>query len=414
MTGVSLLVLLILLLLLTSSTPSAASPSMPPSFNLSHYLLSPISDDLVNHPHRSDSQPKYSPFFKDVLKEIAARERWDLEELSVSKLDVKKAKLGDLQRYEFRVRFGKSEFVFKLLDQVSRWKRFEQPENELGFEDLVSKVTSKAAVLGTLKIQGPFHLRLAGDHQLKLFLPLNNSFSGLKDILVGEGITVEVTGAEAVSLLHTTSASSSLERSDSRYFWPSSCMAWPPIRLVGSATVVAYRNRNPEAFIKTVLLSNRTVELLPEKCYDRRMFQMWDRDSYISSLSTRISLLERVLQTFLGHKTDKNVSLGFVKVKITASFVFRFQLELERVIQSNDPYWSTLAEWRTKPTVELAWFEVVGRLDREVLKPLSVKKIRPFIDADSKAWSNLMSNISFTKFPSILVPQEALTLDVKW
>ena len=110
-----------------------------------------------------------------MLKEIGSREKWDLQEFSVSKLDVKKAKLGDLQRYEFRVRFGKSEFVFKLLDQVSRWKRFEQLENELGFEDLVNKITSKAAVLGTLKIQGPFHLRLAGDHQLKLFLPVNSS-----------------------------------------------------------------------------------------------------------------------------------------------------------------------------------------------------------------------------------------------
>lgn len=250
---------------------------------------------------------------------------------------------------------------------------------------------------------------------------VNNSFPGLKHILVGEGITIEVTGAEEVSIFHSTdlrktvngSAFSSLERSNFGY-WPSLCMAWPSIRVVGSATVVAYKTRNPEAHIETVFSSNQTVKLLPEKCYDSRIYQKWDRGFPINSLSTRIALLERVLQTFLGRKMYQNASSGSVKVNIIASSIFRFQLELERLIHSNDTYWSTLAEWRTKPTVERIAFEVVGRLEEEVLKPMTIKKIRPFVEVDSKTWSSLMSNISFTKFPSILVPQEALTLDVKW
>lgn len=106
------------------------------------------------------------------MKEIALREKWDLGDIRVSKLDVKKAKFGDLQRYEFRVRFGKSEFVFKLLDQVSGWKRFEKVGNESDFQELVSEISSRASVLDSFKIQGPFHLRVVGDHQLTLVLPV--------------------------------------------------------------------------------------------------------------------------------------------------------------------------------------------------------------------------------------------------
>lgn len=232
---------------------------------------------------------------------------------------------------------------------------------------------------------------------------------------------MKVIGAEEVSLFHSKdlrkkyngSALSRLERSELGYFWPTLCRAWPPIWVAGSATVVAYRTQSPEAFIETAFLSNRTVELLPGKCYSRRIYQVGARVSPINFLTTRIALLERVLQTFVGHKSSQNASLSSVKVKIVASSMFRFQMELERDIHGNDTYWSAVAEWRTRPTVERLWFEVVGRLEAEVMKPLTIKKVRLF-EVDSKALSNLFSNVSFTKFPSFLVPQAALTLDVKW
>ena len=73
-----------------------------------------------------------------------------------------------------------------------------------------------------------------------------------------------------------------------------------------------------------------------------------------------------------------------------------------------------MEEWRTRPTVEHVWFEVLARIERKRLKPLAVKKIKPFIGVDSSAWSNLMANMSFTKLSSVLVSPEALTLDVNW
>lgn len=411
----TLLSLILYFLKLTS-----LSHAFSPPFNISRFLY-PISNDVDLDLHHQQPSHFPFPFLKGLLKQIALTEKWNLEDIRVSKLDVRKAKFGDLQRFEFRVQFGKSEFVFKLLDQVSGWKRFEKLVNGSDFNDLVSEISSKRAVLDSFKIQGPFHLRVAGDHRLTLLLPLNNSFPGVKRILVGQGISVEVKGAEEISLSHSTdlhktvngSASTRALRNDFGY-WPSLCVAWLPIRVVGSATVVAYRTRNPEARIETVFSSDQTVKLLPEKCYDSRIYQKWDRVLPINFLSTRIALLERVLQTFLGRRMNQNASSGSVKVKIIATSIFRFQLELERDIHRNDTYWRTLADWRTKPTVERVWFEVVGRLEGQDLKPVTIKKIRPFSEVESKAWSSLMSNVSFTKFPSVLVPQEALTLDVKW
>lgn len=124
--------------------------------------------------------------------------------------------------------------------------------------------------------------------------------------------------------------------------------------------------------------------------------------------------MEKLLKRFLGNKTDQNTGSGFLKANIKASPVVRFKMELERDIRSNGTSQGTLPEWRTRLSTERVWFEVVARIEGERLKPLTIKKVRPFIEVDSSAWSNLMSNISFTKFPSALVPPEALTLDVKW
>lgn len=124
--------------------------------------------------------------------------------------------------------------------------------------------------------------------------------------------------------------------------------------------------------------------------------------------------MEKLLRSFLGDKIDQNTTSGFLKASIKASTVVRFKMELERDIRSNDTAQGTLAEWRTRPSVERVWFEIVARIEGETLKPLAIKKVRPLIEVDSSAWSNLMSNMSFTKFPSVLVPPEALTLDVKW
>ncbi|KAL0017307.1 hypothetical protein SO802_004376 [Lithocarpus litseifolius] len=360
-------------------------------------------------------------FLQDVLKAISLKQKWDLEDVKVSKLDLRKVRFGSASRVEFRVGFGKSKWVIKRSEdeeqEVGSWKKFRNEKSDFG--SLVTEIGSLMGVLNTFKMDGPFELLVGGDHQLSLLLPMNISHNGLKRILVGEGITVEVRRAQEVSLIHSSglgipvnrSVAINKEKIEFWPFWQSMCIPLLPIQVLGAASVVAYRTRNPDAYIKTTFISKDTIELLPEKCYNSHVYK--ERAWPIDFLSSRIALLERVLKSFLGDRIRQNRS-GFLKTKIKASAIIRFPLELERDIRSNDILHVNLAEWRTRPNVERMWFEVMARVEAETLRPLLVKKVNPFIGVDSVSWSNLMSNVSFTNLRSVLVPPEALTLDVKW
>lgn len=364
--------------------------------------------------------PNRPSFLEDVLKGIAEREKWELQDLRVSKLDVKKSKFGTLRKYEFRIRIGKTEFVFMMADEISQWKSFQfHDKNESDFESLVKEIGSKAT-LDVLKVQGPFELYVAGDDYLSLNLPLNSSYTGLKKILVGEGITVEVKGADEISMFNISDLlklvnGSILTKSGSGqfgYMSQSSCIPLLPVHVRGAASVLAYITRNPDLRIETAFVSRRSIKLLSEKCYTRYIYRK--QSSYDDFLSQKITLLEKVLRRFLGGKTSQTARFNVLKVKVKDLILFRFQLELERGIHNDDTYWTTLGEWRTRPAVERSWFEVTAKFEAEVLKPRLIKKVRPFIEVDSSSWSNLMSNMSFTKISSFLVPPEPLTLDVRW
>lgn len=247
---------------------------------------------------------------------------------------------------------------------------------------------------------------------------MNASFDGLKHIYIREGITAEIKGAKEVSLscsIDPHGVVNGSATSSFGYFKPSVCMALPYMRIVGSATVVAFRTRNPEAHIETRFLSKRVLELQPEKCYSQNFYRRWQHPS-IDSLSASMTLLDKFMQRFVGEKMNKiaGSGSGSLSANIIASSLFRFQLEVERDIHSNDPQWSKIPEWRTKPTVEHMLFEVVARIEADVLKPLIVAKIQTSIEVDTRSWRYLMANVSFPNFPSIIVPQEALTLGMKW
>ncbi|CAN4092777.1 unnamed protein product [Withania somnifera] len=377
----------------------ANSSTLP--FNISHFLYPRMSYE--EYPRLSPSRPS---FLEDVLMGIAEREKWDLQDLRISKLDVKKAKFGTLRKYEFRVRIGKTEFVFMMADEISLWKSFHfHNKNESDFESFVKEIGSKAT-MDVLKIQGPFELYTTRDDYLSLTLPLNSSYTGLKKILVSEGITIEVKGADEISMFNIADLlklvnGSILTKSGSNqfgYMSQSSCIPLLPVHVRGHASVLAYITRNPDLRFETAFVSRRSIKLLSEKCYTRHIYRKWS--PFNDFLSQKITLLEKVLRRFLGGKTSQIARFDLLKVKVKDLILFRFQLELERGIQNNDTYWTTLG--------------ITARFEAEVLKPHLIKKVRPFIEVDSSSWSNLMSNISFTKISSFLVPPEPLTLDVRW
>ncbi|PIN10683.1 hypothetical protein CDL12_11272 [Handroanthus impetiginosus] len=408
--------LLLVLKIQTLSLVSSSITPPPPRFNLSHFLPPKVTafTELGIPP-----QPPH--LLQGVLDAIASKEKWELDDIRVSEVEIKKVKYGSVQRHEFQVRVGKSVIVFKTYEGTLEWKKLAvmRKNGTANFEDLVREIGSKA-VIDSFKIEGPFDLRVAGDDdQLSLMLPFNTTHSGLRRISVGEGITVEVQGAEEISMFcpsdrHRPLYGISTYRkwAEVGSIWPALCMALPAIRILGSASIVAYRSQRPAAFIRTVSSSRDAIELLPDNCY---VWPNYEKPRHSFSYSNlRILFLERVLRSLLNKKTNPNAYLGTQKTRIIASTVFRFQLELERDVRSNDTYWSTLAGWRTRPLIERVWFEVIARIEGDFLKPLVIKKVRPLNDVDTFAWSSLLSNLSFTKLPSVLVHPEALTLDVKW
>lgn len=330
----------------------------------------------------------------------------------MSKLDWRRARYGTAQRHGVRIRVGKADLFFKLSDDVLNWKKPGKLEGE--FADWVREVSSRS-VVGSFKVEGPFELRVDGDHELSLQLPLNNTHSGLRRVFVSEGITVEVIGAHEVFLFYeldfhsSDNGTVSSEVRSGLSYWQTLCIPLIPVHVIGSASLIAYRTRNPSSHIETSSPSKETIELLPEKCYNKFYRK---HPCPIDSLSTRISMLERVLRSLMGDRVRQN--MGFVKANIKALTFFRFRIQLERDIRRNDTRSTKFEKWRTRPIVERAWFEVVAKLDGEQLKPVIIKKVKPFIAVDTVAWSSLSSNVSFTKFPPVLLPPESLTLDVKW
>ncbi|OVA10513.1 hypothetical protein BVC80_8985g50 [Macleaya cordata] len=111
---------------------------------------------------------------EDVLKAISVRQNWTLEEIRVSDVDVRNAKVGSSQRYDFRIRFGKSDLEFKFSDEVDSWRKLRRKG---GFGPSIYEASSKT-VLNTIDLEGPFELLVDGDDELSLLLPFSLGDSG--------------------------------------------------------------------------------------------------------------------------------------------------------------------------------------------------------------------------------------------
>ncbi|KAJ4824042.1 hypothetical protein Tsubulata_007440 [Turnera subulata] len=389
------------------------------SFNLFLFLIFSQSLGLIlafapPPPHKSNNNSNTTQILQDVLKEIAGKEKWDLEGIGISKQEVTRVRFGVSRKPEFRLRFGKTQLLFKSPYVVDSWNKLNKSGND-EFGDFLSKAAS-FALLDTFRLEGPFDLRVNGFHHLSLLLPMNASHSGLKRVLVGEGITVEVRRARELYLYDTLDmrniSVSAIRKTGFCPFWDSMCRVFHPLHIIGSASLVAYKNKNPDAEIKTHFLSADAVELLPDKCYGGKVCNIRARP--VHSLSFRIARLEKFLRNFVDERMPQKALLSSVRANLKASTIVRFQLEVEKYVSNNETRPELWEEWRTRPTLERVWFDVMAKVDGQKLKPLTMKKVRPFIAMDSVSWSTLTSNISFTKLSSILAPPEPLTLDVRW
>ncbi|KAL6012540.1 hypothetical protein ACLOJK_003029 [Asimina triloba] len=460
-----LTILLLLLAISLRFSSSSLQYSIPSSPSNASFLISPVQ-----------SPPFHSLFLKDVLKGISARQGWNLDDIRVLGIDTRGARIGNSKRCEFHLRIGKSDLVFKFHDEVMSWAKVGRTRGDLFGPNFVGGYGLKKPVIKRFELEGPVELWVGREDELSLQLPttkvlsvggykresiecqgkrqyfdsgqetnltharirfsiknhgiclsnaylgmqLNIMHTGLKRVLVSEGITVQVEGAKEVTVFHPSNmqfpAHGGLGANKAGSLpWSSGdlvCERLLPVCITGSGSLVAYRAQNPMIPIKSTFLSQDTILLLPDKCYTQHLHR--NPACPISSLTSRLALLEKLLRSFLIDRILQNQVSVLLKSKITALTLVRFQLDMERDVGNNETTWEALASWRTKPKTEHVWFEVVARLESGRLKPLMLKKTKPFIEVDTVSWSSLMSNISFTQFPSVVVPPEALTLDVKW
>lgn len=104
------------------------------------------------------------------MKELAAKQKWDLERMKILKLDVGRVRFGCAERYEIRLGLGKTRLLAKFSDEVSSWKK-PSYANDTSFGSLINGIGSMAAVR-SFKIVGPFDLMVEGDARLSISLPV--------------------------------------------------------------------------------------------------------------------------------------------------------------------------------------------------------------------------------------------------
>ncbi|WOL15417.1 hypothetical protein Cni_G24198 [Canna indica] len=419
-------VFLTLLLLISATSSDSAAISVP--FN-SSVLSLPFNSSALLLPPPRDSSRRPRTFLMEVVRALAAKERWDPESVvRLAGFDGRGARAGVAQRYEFHARVGKRALILKFYDEAISWTKAEGAVVESGSDLIVGDgVDGLRPAIRALELVGPLELRVGvggGDNnRISLHLPaLNITHSGLRQIFVDSGIRIKIEGAEGISIAHpydielslngSLAAHSRVNHNKFQYLGYSSCAPLLSVHIVGTASVLPFRaTSNIEAAFK----APDVVELLLTKCYSTGHVKQMSSCSFCS-VSSRLSLLDKLLRGLLGSIVFQKTSIRFVKVQVMSATLIKFRLQLERDITQKIRSSEKASEWKQKPKVEQIWLETMARVEGERrLKPLSVKKLkRPYIVSDSISMSSLLLNISFTKLPPFVVPPEALTLDVKW
>ncbi|KAL9665184.1 hypothetical protein QQ045_020595 [Rhodiola kirilowii] len=407
----------VVLLLLRTMAAVSLSSSSSSSSSFSYSSWTGFTHLNASNFLNATGQDKLRPSpLQDVVRAISASQNWSFRDTIVTKLDSRRSMIGSSLSYEFRVRMKKTDLELKFSDEVKDWKKLRRGVGRRGkWRHLVNGIKNAEGFIGKFKLEGPFELRASGNDLLSIRLPLNNFHTGLSRILVCEGITVEVEGAQEVSLFQIYSPGLFADKAERDKYWKllnPSCMRTPSVVISGSSTLIAYKPQNPEASIVATYVSERVIKLSPQKCHTE-LVQKSACPMLI--LRSKAALAEKLARSVLDSKKSHHgrVSSIYLSANIKASKVIRFSLELERKVRRIDDLHDKLPKWRTRPSVERAWFQVVAKYRSGKLIPFIIKKVKPFIVVDSAPLSSLMFNISFTKFAS-LVPPEALTLDIKW
>lgn len=407
-------------------------------------VFSPISLATSNNSTADQIPAAALNSLSEVIQVISAAQDWNSEEVAVSNIDTAGAKFGKTQSYELDVQVGEKVFSARFVDELTSSRYSEEKETGIdrgnSFAGLIESANLAAeAVLLPFQMQGPLEVWIEEADNLQLVMPDNNNIGGFKHLILAEGAIVTVEGAREVSLAHPVDFPSSLNTSfpvsgpgsnlwllslSLRHAMQLEGRRLVELRIVGPTLMVVAALGNQETTESNVeaiffapgaleLFINRTESNSPSPIGNLTDQQMWPLPSLYSS-DLKLLFLEKLLIRYLGNRAYREGSFRIIRASARASVFIQIQLELEKKL-GNDSFDSDLwPAWRTRPTVQRLHFEVLARVEGKKLKPILIKKRKPFVKLETHSWSELMSNVSFTSFPSVLIPCSPLTLDVEW
>lgn len=407
-------------------------------------VFSPISLATSNNSTADQIPAAALNSLSEVIQVISAAQDWNSEEVAVSNIDTAGAKFGKTQSYELDVQVGEKVFSARFVDELTSSRYSEEKETGIdrgnSFGGLIESANLVAeAVLLPFQMQGPLEVWIEEADNLQLVMPDNNNIGGFKHLILAEGAVVTVEGAREVSLAHPVDFPSSLNTSfpvsgpgsnlwllslSLRHAMQLEGRRLVELRIVGPTLMVVAALGNQETTESNVeaiffapgaleLFINRTESNSPSPIGNLTDQQMWPLPSLYSS-DLKLLFLEKLLIRYLGNRAYREGSFRIIRARARASVFIQIQLELEKKL-GNDSFDSDLwPAWRTRPTVQRLHFEVLARVEGKKLKPILIKKRKPFVKVETHSWSELMSNVSFTSFPSVLIPCSPLTLDVEW
>lgn len=407
-------------------------------------VFSPISLATSNNSTADQIPAAALNSLSEVIQVISAAQDWNSEEVAVSNIDTAGAKFGKTQSYELDVQVGEKVFSARFVDELTSSRYSEEKETGIdrgnSFGGLIESANLVAeAVLLPFQMQGPLEVWIEEADNLQLVMPDNNNIGGFKHLILAEGAVVTVEGAREVSLAHPVDFPSSLNTSfpvsgpgsnlwllslSLRHAMQLEGRRLVELRIVGPTLMVVAALGNQETTESNVeaiffapgaleLFINRTESNSPSPIGNLTDQQMWPLPSLYSS-DLKLLFLEKLLIRYLGNRAYREGSFRIIRASARASVFIQIQLELEKKL-GNDSFDSDLwPAWRTRPTVQRLHFEVLARVEGKKLKPILIKKRKPFVKVETHSWSELMSNVSFTSFPSVLIPCSPLTLDVEW
>lgn len=396
-----------------------------------------------------------------TVDSIIQRMGWSKDEVDLSRIDTRDARLGQTLIYEFDIRVGDVIIPLRLSEEITSWQYLDElpgsgsenlekaGDEEKGAID-VWRPEAFDAVLAPFQVAGPVDLWIQDAEELRLSMPHDVDAGKLKKVVLADGAVVTVRGAREVSLSRPLQLPLPLAQSPEGKGLAASLIALASrlrsaslghgtpllsLRIVGptslTAAVAPTEASEPErARLKVKRLGSGAVELTSPS--SKQVVEQSGPSGALVSLSdsmgedtwmwplpllnmSKLQALEQALIKTLGPSVYKKGSFQLLKAKVSAASFVQMQFELEKKVTeeslSSDEFWP---DWATKPSVERLEFELLAKVEGDRLIPIRAQHLEPVLPtiAISPA-ANIDANFTM-KSPAFLPPPGAMTLDVDW